>query len=300
MIELTSDALRLVVDPARGAVISSIVATDPGVELLYEAHWPPAPLETASRDEVAWTKAWQGGWNVLFPNAGASCSFEGRDHPFHGEASITPWTVVEAGADAARVRWSDGELVVDRLVGVDGASVSVTSTVSNAGGSRRWYLLVEHVILGAELLGASTVVAAEATRLVPLADEGPPLPGTPRPWPEAVRARSVEDWSVRPSPPASRCGALDHVRDRTVVVQAPAAGLETRISWSEAFPSLWFWEEREGYDTEPWEARTVCLGLEPATASTGEGLAAAVERAEAPSLAPGEEATYRVELEVRS
>ncbi len=61
---------------------------------------------------------------------------------------------------------------------------------------------------------------------------------------------------------------------------------------------MWFWEERNRFAGPPWEKRVICLGLEPATASTGEGLGAAVARGEARVLEPMEEIVYWVELEV--
>ena len=44
--------------------------------------------------------------------------------------------------------------------------------------------------------------------------------------------------------------------------------------------------------------RAVCLGLEPSTSATGEGLAAALQRGDATDLEPGDEVRTSVELEV--
>lgn len=204
---------------------------------------------------------------------------------------------MDRSAESVRLRWESVErLVIEREISVRDRMVRVDSTVRNEGRKPACYLLVEHLILGAPLLGAATRVDVSGAGLVGLADEGHVLRDARGPWPEITREGTLEDWSARSAMPSSRFGALHGVAGRSIEVHADAAELGIRLAWSETFPFLWFWEERNGYRTEPWNGRTVCLGLEPASTSTGEGLAAAITRGEGPGLAPGAEAGYWVEL----
>ena len=152
-VELVTTELAVKIDPERGGVISSALARSAGVELLFQAPWAAGTLELADRDEEAWTTAWRGGWNILFPNAGVACSIDGRRHPFHGAASITPWTVLERSAAAVRLHWSDVDgLTVEREISVVAGTLRVENVVTNRGSHPAPYLLVEHLILGGAVL----------------------------------------------------------------------------------------------------------------------------------------------------
>jgi galactose mutarotase-like enzyme len=296
--ELMTPDLAVRIDPARGGVISSAFARRAGVELLFQAPWPACPQELAGRDEEAWTTAWQGGWNVLFPNAGAACEVDGRIHPFHGAASFMPWAVIDQDDAAVRLRWaSDDGLTIEREVSVAARAVRVENVVRNEGPRSAPFMLVEHLILGGDVLGASTRVRIDAAKVIELANEGHRT-GREDAWPRIVRDGTPDDWSARPPDHAARYGALHALTDRALHVEVPERSLELRLSWPEGFPYLWFWEERAWEIAPPWNRRAVCLGLEPATSSTGEGLAAALERGDTLVLEPGGEKRTVVALEV--
>jgi hypothetical protein len=300
ILELRSEELRVEVDPSRGGVIRSVVETMTGTEILFRAPWPAAPLETANEGESKWTRAWQGGWNALFPNAGNACAVDGRMHPFHGDASCSAWSLAERDGDRVQLVWHDPDrLVLLRDISVEERTLRVQTRVRNEGAAPVAYVLVEHLVLGEELLGPATIVEIADARVVPLADDGRPLAARPSDWPHVAGPGPVEDWSSRPTAPASRFGALHGIADRCVTVRAPERRCAVRISWSRGLPFLWLWEERGGYADDPWAARVVCLGLEPATAPTSEGLRTARARGEAPTLEGGDVADYAVELEVR-
>lgn len=296
--ELMTPELAVQIDPERGGVISSARARRAGVELLFQAPWPAGPQELADRDEEAWTTAWQGGWNVLFPNAGAACEVDGRTHPFHGAASFTPWTIVDRNDDAVRLQWgNDDGLAIEREVSLAAGTVRVENLVRNEGSRSAPFMLVEHLILGGDVLGHSTRVRIDGAKMIELENEGH-CTGRDDAWPRIVRDGVPDDWSARPADNSARYGALHALTDRALHVEVPERSLELRLSWTEGFPYLWFWEERSRETAPPWNRNAVCLGLEPSTSSTGEGLAAALERDDTPVLEPGGEARTVVVLEV--
>ena len=301
LLELATPELAVRIDPARGGVISSAVVRRTGVELLFQAPWRPGALEVADRDEESWTTAWQGGWNLLFPNAGAACETGGVRHSFHGAASITPWAVLESSASTVRLHWEGADgLSVQREISVMAGKLRVGNTVTNDGPGPAPFILVEHLILGADVLGPSTCVQIEAASVTALANEGHRLKATKDEWPLVVRGEAAEDWSGRPPTGTARFGALQDVLERVAVVDVPDRDLRLRLSWSEGFPHVWFWEERAAEISPPWMQQAVCLGLEPSTSATGEGLAAGIERGDATTLQPGAETHTLVELEVTS
>jgi galactose mutarotase-like enzyme len=299
LLGLATPELAVQIDPARGGVITSAVARRADVELLFQAPWPAGPLDVADLDEDAWTTAWQGGWNLLFPNAGADCEIGGIRHPFHGAASITPWAVLETSASTVRLHWEGADgLAVQREISVVAGTLRVENAVTNDGPRPAPFILVEHLILGADVLGPSTRVRIETASVTALANEGHRLNAAKAEWPLVVREEATEDWSVRPPAGTARFGALQDVLERVVLVDVPDRDLRLRLSWSEGFPHVWFWEERACEISPPWMQQAVCLGLEPSTSATGEGLAAALQRGDAAALEPGAEAHTSVELEV--
>jgi len=297
-VKLATADLAITIDPAHGGVISSAVARRAGVELLFQAPWAPGPLAHAGQDEEAWTTAWQGGWNVLFPNAGAACAVDGRTHPFHGAASFAPWAIVDRNDAAVRLRWGNGDgLKIEREISVIAGTVRVENVVGNEGPRPAPFMLVEHLILGGEVLGPSTRIRIEGARMIELANEGHRT-GSEDEWPRIVRDGVPDDWSARPPDHSARYGAIHAFTDRALWVEVPERRLELRISWPEGFPYLWFWEERARETAPPWKRSAVCLGLEPSTSATGEGLAAALARDDTPVLEPGAEARTVVQLDM--
>jgi galactose mutarotase-like enzyme len=290
VIALADGPLRLALDPGRGGEIVSLTAD--GVELLFRAPWPQDRAADPTASDEAWVDAWPGGWQLLFPNAGTACMVGARRHPFHGDASAAVWEVETAGGRAATLAWRDPDgIAVRRTVSLGGRSVRVATELENTGGGRAPFVLVEHLILGPPLLGDETTIELAGGELLPLADEGPPT-GEPAPWPGPA------DWSRTAPAPSSRFGAVVRPPARRVRVRVANAGLAVTLSWSEMLPHLWLWEERGSQGAPPWSGRTHCLGVEPASVPTGEGLAAALERGDAGALQPGERWTAAVELRV--
>jgi hypothetical protein len=277
---LESDALRATVSPARGEV-RSLVWRATGEELLFQAPWSPAPTRPALRAEDDWVASWPGGWTLLFPNAGNRCEHDGRDHGFHGAASLADWAV-----DGTALSWEDASgLAVRREIALDGAELSVATAIENRAAVERPYVLVEHLVLGAALGGPGARLSLGGAQVRRMADDGTPLGDEP--WPTDA------GWDAVPDAPFSRFGALHGLEQRAVTVARD--GLAATVRWS-GLPAMWLWHEHRASDGFPLPI--TALGLEPASAPRAGGLAAGVADGSATVLAPGERATLRVALSV--
>jgi Domain of unknown function (DUF4432) len=297
MLRLRNCHLEFVLDSDRGAEGRSLKAD--GTELLFQAPWKPAATERGAHvDEYAWTTAWPGGWQVLFPNAGEACVVDGRRHGFHGAASLAGWRVEGAHRDSVDLRWADDSgLTVTRHVELIRRSVRAATTITNVGISPAEFVLVEHIVFGEPLCGDGSLVTLPGGAVIPLADDGTRLTGRPSPWPlVAVGNDAPEDWSRGAPAPSSRFGVVTELPERRAGLQGRDARRAVEVRWSESLPYLWFWEERGA--AGPPLAGVSCLGLEPASVSTSEGLAAARARGEATMLEPGGAAHFEVEIEV--
>jgi hypothetical protein len=225
--------------------------------------------------------AWPGGWTFLFPNAGNRCEHDGRDHGFHGAASLADWS-----ADGTTLSWEDESgLAVRREIALDGGTLSVTTAIENRAAVARAYVLVEHLVLGAALGGPGARLAVDGAQVRRMADDGAPLGDEP--WPTAG------GWDVVPDAPFSRFAAL-HGLERSAVT-VTRGGLAATVRW-DGLPALWLWHEHRASDGFPHPI--TALGLEPASAPRAGGLAAGVADGSATLLAPGERAELRVTVSI--
>jgi galactose mutarotase-like enzyme len=297
VLRLANGQLEVVIDPGFGAEVRSLQPAG-GPELLFQAPWKRAEPPAGEADEVAWTGVWRGGWQLLFPNAGEACEAAGRRHGFHGAASLAWWRVERAETDRAELSWTDaGGLAVHRSFALDEARLRVQTAVRNTRPVELPFVLVEHLIFGEPLARAGSSIEMPGATLQPLADDGSLLPGsTGTAWPFANLDGRVEDWSRGAESPSSRFGSVSAIPARRARVASPNLDHAIEVHWSETLPYLWFWEERGGAGA-PLE-QVSCLGLEPATVPTSQGLATGLERGEASLLAPHDAAEFAVEVRV--
>jgi galactose mutarotase-like enzyme len=297
VLRLANRQLEAVIDPAVGAEVRSLRPAG-GPEFLFQAPWKRIQPATAEADEVAWTEAWQGGWQLLFPNAGEACEVGGTRHGFHGAASLARWRVDRAETDRAELSWTDaGGLAVRRRFALEETRLRVHTTVRSTRPVEIPFVLVEHLILGEPLAQAGSSIEITGGTLQPLADDGSLLPGsTATSWPFANFDGRLEDWSRGAEAPSSRFGSIGRIPDRRARVTVPTLKFAIEVRWSESFPHLWFWEERRRAGA-PLEDVS-CVGLEPATVPTSQGLARSLERGEASVLGPKGETEFAVEVRV--
>jgi hypothetical protein len=277
--KIETPCLRATVAPERGE-IRSLVWLPTGDELLFQSPWEPRATRSGLRSDEEWVAAWPGGWTLLFPNAGNRCTYGGRDHGYHGAASLATWSV-----DDTTLAWTDASgLAVRRTIGLDGAGLAVSTEIENRAEVPRPYVMVEHLVLGAALGGPGARITPGPAPVLRMADDGTPLAAA-EPWPTA------DDWSTVPDAPFSRFGSLDGL-DRVSVARG---ALTATLQWT-GLPGMWLWHEHRASAGFPLPI--TALGLEPATVMRSTGLARAVEDGTACMLAPGARATTRVVLSI--
>ena len=209
-----------------------------------------------------------------------------RQHGFHGDASIAPWDVVASDATSVAARWRDREgLVAARQIELSSAAILATTDVVNTGSEPLPLILVEHLILGGPLAGEDVVIELDGGSVAPQTWAGEP-DGEPAPWPAA--------FGTLAGRPLARFGVVRDLATRAAVVRGGGRTLTLAFS----HPHLWLWQEGHASTAAPWDGRTACLGIEPATCPSADGLARAIARGEATILAPGDTITTHLEIEI--
>ncbi|MQA77178.1 MAG: DUF4432 family protein [Streptosporangiales bacterium] len=296
MITLDNGLLTVRVAPERGAEIRFLGAPG-GPNLLF--HQPTAtPLRESNSTgygstEGDWLSEYRGGWQELFPNAGAPCQVQGVPLPFHGEASSARWEVVEADATTAVLRTPARlPLVLERRMRLDAerAVLTVEETVTNESALTVPYVWGHHPAFDA--VEGARLDLPGATARVP-ADYDPPLndlrPDTTSPWPlVAAKAGGEIDLRAVPGGPRERVVYLTDLAAGWAALRRPGDGCGVALAWDLAtFPHAWLWTEIGGPDF-PWYGRSRIVALEPASSWPNDGLAAAIERGRHHRLGPHE------------
>lgn len=116
--------------------------------------------------------------------------------PFHGEAGLVEWQVLEQSATAAKMKATLplAGLAVERSVWLapEGSWFQVQETVTNQNKLGRVYNMVQHPSIGPPFLDASVVVDSNASRGFP---RGGSMPNPEEPnalWPKAPRPDGTE------------------------------------------------------------------------------------------------------------
>src|SRR5581483_7202083 len=94
LIQLKNEYVTVIVDVGHGAEIVQLTGLD-GINILSAPNWmtplPARSSQSYGSQTLDWLSEYRGGWQELFPNAGAACEVMGVPLPFHGEGSRARW-----------------------------------------------------------------------------------------------------------------------------------------------------------------------------------------------------------------
>lgn len=308
-VALESQALRVIVNPRVGGTITSVAHKESGLSVLGRVPWDPvdAPLETvAASDERVWLTRYTGGWPLLFPNGGDACDFGGSRHGFHGEASISPWQVLEAGPTRLRLsrRFETVPVRMEREITLDGDVVVISETAQAEGSQPVTVMWGHHPTFGSDLLAGEFELQSGARTI--RVDDGydPPAnplqPGAFGTWPLVPGKAGMVDLRHAPRGVAAALAFLGDFADPWISIRRLDDAVAVALSWdARIFPYMWLWYELGGTPDAPWNGKARLIGLEPNSTGSASGLADAARRGQRLLvLQPGLPVTARVRLQV--
>ena len=281
MLTLASDVARVVVDPSHGAEILAFEHRASGVDVLFRSPWREraeavcAGQRSSTVDPtVAWLEQYRGGWQTLFPNAGAPRSVHGAPVGYHGELSLIAWTVDSATPDFALMH---AELFavpvrVIRTLRLVGSALILTDRLENLSQMPLDLDYVQHPALGGSFLEQCVLDTGATTFTVDLEVASEFEPGSKHAWPLARTAQG-EELDLRIVPPAGEqrelFGWLSDFSAHWLSARNPALGLGVRVEWDgNQLPYAWLWQELNHTERFPWYGRARALGLEPSSTQT--------------------------------
>jgi hypothetical protein len=283
-VTLQNETLAVRIEPAAGGRIASI-ALHAGVNVLFQNK-----ARTGGMDRF------YGGWQCMFPNAGAASAYEGIAHPAHGAAFADRWELRADDESSVELEIrAPGDLQLSRRIELYSRrpALFVRDRILNVGKLTTSFSFGHHpvfvgrrdsvldlpagiAVLEAPADAQGVSVAASESLTLSLAD----LLGTGR---EAF-------WALACSGPGS-------ARLRASSAESSGAWTAASMAWdARALPYLWVWirkqpRRRDGSDV-------ISVGIEPVSASSPTGLADAVRRGEQLILEPGRACTFGLDLEL--
>lgn len=304
---LENDLLSVTVLPGKGADIYRLEYRPAGVDVLWKALWglrePDSGFAPAPNSEVAWMEHYEGGWQVLFPNGGNACLYQGVEMPFHGEASTLAWsaTVLAAGDDEAAIRLDTrlfrSPFHIERTLTVRAAEpiLLLEERVTNHGAQPLAAMWSQHPALGAPFLSPDCVIdtAAHAVWADATYDTSTGLiqPGGRWTWPHAVTrdGRSI-DLSRMPAVDGDLFAYLGEFTEGWYAVTNPTLGFGLAMVWpTEVYPYAWLWYELRATAGYPFYGTAYIAAIEPASSVPGLGLLRVMEETGSHlTLRPGE------------
>ena len=298
-IVLQNAAMSVRIDPEHGAEITHLEDAI-GRNMLFLADWcSPLPLSHGSYGDgvLDWLASYRGGWQELFPNAGAACAVLGTPLPFHGEASRAMWQVEACEPESCTV--STGTrlpLVLRRRMRIDPARpvLHISEEVANESNLTVPFVWGHHPAFGPPLAApGARIDIPDAKVFVDQTLTGPYVdlePGSVHRWGSVTgRDGARLDLDVVPAGPAQRLCYLTELSEGWFAIRNEAAGIGLAVRWDlQTFPHLWFWQEIAAGQGMPWYGRGQITAIEPASQFPAHGLEAAIKAGTARHLGPGE------------
>lgn len=298
-IELSNGLVAATIAPARGADVLELRDVERDVQVLWKSPaWGRDSARRPSAEHGAgatFFDHYPGGMQEVLPNGGPSCTYEGAELGFHGEACKVPWTAaVREREDRTELRCTTRlarlpfELEKTFSLGPGDRALRIDVAIRNAGHRDLHYMWGFHPAFGAPLLGASTRLHCPAGHVVtdaePFGAAGQTLaPGTDAPWPG--------DGLDRLAPPSRRGADLWYLGGLDAgwyALENEERDVIAAMSWDhEVFPWVWVWQERHDDAGHPWFGEHHVVAVEPWTSQPAGGLPHAIENGTAPLLAAG-------------
>ena len=228
--------------------------------------------------------------------------------PFHGEASLAPWTVTSAVADDVAVevrlavRLVRSPFRMERVGRVEAGQpwVAIRERIVNEGGEPMDYMWGHHPAFGAPFLSGACVIDTGARSLT--ADDTSASPFSPIQPSQRIAWPMVGDIDLArvpgPDEPRAMVGYLGDFESGWYAITNPDLGFGVGLVWpADVLPHAWLWQEMHATSGFPWFKSCYVMAIEPNTSIPAQGLQAVMSKTGTHRvLGPGEEA----ELEVRA
>jgi len=278
---LENERMRVGVLPEKGADIFEVTHKSDDhsedIQFLMKTPWGLKP--PGDQPPLDFLENYEGGWQVLFPNANDGCKYHGQDIPFHGEVALLPWQFEVLRDDInetalhlsvvckktpfrleRRMRLRRGE---SRLL--------IHEKVTNIGDEACEFVWGHHIVLGGNFLEDGCLLDIPAQTIFTPDVLFEPLTARLEErqtgdWPLAHgRAGESVDLSFIPGPQIHSHDdvILGGLKQGVFRVTNPRLKMKFSLEWdADVFPWVMYWQPYGGADLPPLTG-IYGVGLEP-------------------------------------
>jgi hypothetical protein len=320
---LENDLIRVTILAGKGADVVEFNCKPHDLDIVWLSPGgvrdPNAFLSTSPDPLATFVDVYPGGWQDVFPSAGAPAAWNGAQFGQHGEICNMPWDVgfVEDTEDRVVVRLSvRGQKFpsfIERLVTLvrGEATLRVEESVTNTSRGTVQAMWSQHITYGFPFVtpGSEILLPDGITGLTHEADVGATgrrlVADASFSWPIAPGAdgNEVDLRIVPPRDTPSELVYLTNFPEETAWYQVrnPIQPIAVRVEWDrETLPYLWYWQEFGGTTGYPWYSGVYTIGLEPNSSYPTNGLPDAVANGSAMMIEPGGRRSFTMRVSIVS
>jgi galactose mutarotase-like enzyme len=303
--------LKVSVLPEKGADIYELIYQPRQMDFLMKT--PIGLRPPGEGPQKQFLDNYEGGWQELFPNPGWAVTYLGRNFPFHGEAALLPWQVIEAKDEGSTVSATLGvdcllmPIRLERRMSLlpDSPTLIIDGKVTNLGDTTQNFLWGHHIVLGGDFLREGCRLEVPDCKVFTSAELSEPetailAPGQSSKWPfAATRTPSGEiDLREIPGPHAHTHddAFLCDLADGWLKVHNPHLNIKFNMEWDRSvFGCIINWRPFSGADQPPLTG-TYGLGIEPWVSCYS--LTEAIAKKKALTLVPGQSLSTTIRITI--
>jgi hypothetical protein len=288
MIAIENRFLRVVIAAGKGTDIVEFLYKPLDVDFLWRRHAGlPACrniIPSIANPHGSFIDFYAGGWQELFPNAGANCIYKGASLGVHGEVCLLPWSYhigrnSPDGVTATfRVRTVRTPFYVEKTLSMNDQDpiLTIEEVVRNEADEPLDFMWGHHPALGWPFLDESCRLFLPRCRVRTPAEYTAANSrlerGQDAEWP-LVKGRKGESIDLsRFVPPETRSHDMAYIydlQDGWYALVNGARGVGFGLRWEkDTFPFLWFWQLYRGGMGYPWYGMNYTAALEPVSSHT--------------------------------
>lgn len=277
---LESPLLEVIVDPAYGAEVVSLMDRQTQTQILWQHPDRDFTLAGCGTSEAKFFDHYAGGIQELFPNAGPSAVVDGAELLFHGESAAIGWSseVVGNGAEIqlrcwTRLRRYPFALEKTFTLSASSSTLTIDSTITNLSVRAmpvHWGL---HPTFSSSVVSEATITGIFGDGRADPAPFGSRQVFEPGEVVPAHREGVLTTLGLTPE----HSGTADLVylpfHEGWYVVGHSAGSVYVGLTWPiEKFPNVWLWQQCHEPSGYPWWGRHHIVGIEPHTSAPSMGL----------------------------
>jgi galactose mutarotase-like enzyme len=300
-ISLQSDEMEVMVIPGEGGRIASLRSTSSGLEFLTQARPDREAIEAGL--DTAFQRGPCAGAEECLPTVGLCVDCSGGPAPDHGDFWQIPWSV--DSLDRRKLQMHavgfSRPLRFERIISVDGASLSLDYRVVNLGSMACSFLYAWHPLFAVDV-GDRVVLPAEVDEVTMSYSRNEVLghKGKTLRWPKLQDSKGIRDLSVAGEPHhqtaemvytrrlhVGRCGLFRGEHRQGVIISFDPSQL----------PYLGAWLCFGGWPVAGPEPKQVAVALEPTTGPCNT-LAEAEQAGLAVWLTPEQAFTWNIKVDL--